>query len=243
MPSEDWDTESGLMSDYEGTVLDAYWSKNNNGVLYLGLKLATDNPDRPETEERFGTGNEGGWDSFDGGLTAESKKVRKFNENCAMGKLINKARHLLGDERVEAVLGDSPRKANIWIGTKWFFEDEPISFKDRENPDGPKIIFHQNYPTKFLGKDEEITTPSTTSESETGTGVQSNGAMGEVDLSALGDDQAQVAQWAKELPHNEFSNKMLELLMEKGLLGQPAGDMIIKATANESGLYSQLKEG
>lgn len=166
-----WSTETGLVSDYEGTVVDAWFGtdpKVGGGLTLIAhWKLATDSPENPEVEERWTCGPD--WASYDGGETAEHPKGpdKRFNKNSQYGHLIDKIVDL-GAGGTLAERG-TPRTAKVFVGTKWYMEAEvkPYSFKDKDDP--TKIISGEssrNYPTKFLGVGD-VTVPATQSPSPT----------------------------------------------------------------------------
>jgi hypothetical protein len=149
-----WTTETGLLSDYEGTCVDAWFTTDpkvqNGTILLFCMKLTTDQPDTPENEERWSCGPD--WASYDGGNTAEHPKgdAKRFNQNSQYGKLINRVVEIGAGPDI-AQRG-TPRNAKVWIGTKWYFETKTdhVSFTDKE---GNKVErdSSRNFPTKFLG--------------------------------------------------------------------------------------------
>jgi hypothetical protein len=136
-PAHDpWSTETGLLTDYEGEVIEAWFTtdpKYNDGkTLLFVMKMKTDDADNPEWEERYGCGPD--WGSYDGGETAEHPKgdTKRFNKNSQYGHLIDKALECGAGEALAS--RGTPRSAKVWVGTKWFFEAETkeVNFKDAQ---------------------------------------------------------------------------------------------------------------
>src|SRR5437762_1581166 len=130
-----WKPPSGLLSDYEGTVVDAWFgidTQYNPDTTLLWLKMQTDVPETPEFVEKYSCG--GDWKSFDGGKTIEHPKMDSTNpvpnKNSAYGKLITAAVQAAGKEGMERELRNAghPREASTWVGTKWFMESVENTF-------------------------------------------------------------------------------------------------------------------
>lgn len=150
MSIEDWGTETGLLTDYEGEVVDAWFgidANYNAETSLLFLKMKTNKEERPEHEERYSCG--GGWGSYDGGHTVEHADGagKKFNMNSQYGKLLGKVFEVGAGE---ALAGrGSPKQASVWVGTKWLMTEITNSWKDRTT--GEQKVSTKNFPSKFLG--------------------------------------------------------------------------------------------
>ena len=92
---DSWETGSGLMSNYEGTVTEAWFSTDadyqQGKQLLLFLKMDTIDSEgaEGETTERYSLGAD--WASYDGGESAEhpSGTARKINKQSQYGRLID----------------------------------------------------------------------------------------------------------------------------------------------------------
>lgn len=152
MSSEDWGTETGLFSDYEGIVTDAWFQTDSNvqdgNVYMLSLEIKTEDPDHAQVFERYTCGPD--WVSVDGGKTVQHPSKSKFNRNSQMGRLIDR---IIEIGAVDVLGGrGTPRDAGIWAGTTWYMEGVTSKGKIRSGPNaGQDYESTKNFPTKFLG--------------------------------------------------------------------------------------------
>lgn len=235
----DWQTESGLFTDYEGVVIDAWFQQGQSGNQEMHWKLTTDSPDVPEHEERWGCGKD--WVSPDGGKTVVKSKGRGlFNKNSGFGKVIDKIVEVLGSvEETEKMLGGSPREAGNFIGTKWLFEEQTDKFTDRQTNEEREYSY--NLPVKFLGKGSVSgstgnststsgNTPSQPATSETSTGSS---------LEALPEkDQVLLKMYANQLDFDSWVDKLLEAVGTADLLNTDQGNTILGTSDT---IYQQLR--
>lgn len=126
-------TESGLLDDFDGQVTDAYFATDarvrNGEVLCLFLKMQTNDPENPETEQRWTCGP--GWSSQDGGKHAvhvddRPDKLKKFNNNSGYGRFIVKMVKLGMGDVIAA--GGGPRSVQVWVGAAFHWRRETIDY-------------------------------------------------------------------------------------------------------------------
>lgn len=239
--TNEWETPSGRLTDYEGTVIDAAFNLDQYGKLRLELKMATDNPDVPEWTERFGCGSD--WKSMDGGNTAEHPSRATFLASSGYGKFITNVKELIagdkgGDQDLIAqamseVLGDSPRVASVWVGTKWYFEEKTDTFTDRAS--GEKNSYSYNVPVRYEGKDSEL--------KGGGGSAPASSSSSTVDVMSLltEDNQAKARSLAATMDYSHWSDEMLGILTQQGLNSDPNWGSIVQAVAKPDGLYASLK--
>lgn len=225
MTDDTWTTDSGLTSDYEGTVVDAWFAIDanyNKDAVLLFLQFETDIEATPVVTERYNCGPD--WQSFDGGKSVQHPTKHKFNKNSQVGILVDKVAGLAGDVMRER---GPATNAGTWIGTKWFME--AVTRKGTRRDTGEEWESTKNYPSKFLGVAEAGEAGATV-------GNGTSGPSGDL-LSTL--DPHLVAQMevlANTLTHAEWVDKMMEV---DGVL---ANDKLVAALVDESGLYASLKE-
>lgn len=230
----EWGTSKGLLTDYEGEVVDSAFVTDpqyqNGEVLMLEWTIETNDPERPVNHERFPCGNN--WESVDGGKTAQRMdgKDSQFNEQSAIGRIINRVMgqgngaHLV--EQFEGVFDalkerGTPDQADIWKGMRFRFEEEEFDY-------GGEIgVKTRNMPVEFLGMSDS---PKS--------GGGSAGSQGGSD--AGGDDETtqQLVELAKSSPdHDTFVAQALKV---EGVSGNP---QLLASVANDgkAGFYEQNK--
>lgn len=224
MDEDLWATDTGIKTDYEGVVVDAFFlpqQENNFGEpqLQLHLKMATTDDD--VVDERWNCGPD--WSSPDGGETAQHPTKKLFNRNSQAGILV--------DAVVKIGAGDTlrergaPTTAKNWLGCRFFMEATTRSGKRRDT--GEEWTSTKNYPTKFLGVED------VESSGETGSGLGTVGSPLER-LSA--DSVAKITLLAKTLPFGEWVDKVMEV---EGVM---QNDDLVMLLTDENGLYRTLKE-
>lgn len=256
--------ESGLLEDFDGTVVDSYFAigqGNSADRTFLFLKCTTDNPDTTETDLRFGVGPD--WASFDGGETVEHpQNKRTFNNQTAIIELFQTALTCGAEDVLRERLKADPeahKSAAFWKGLAfhWNVKSETKKMKDRDSGQMQDVVINRTLPTKFLGVVEgesgggaTAVTPSgsgqaaapTATSSETATetpGTAGNAAEGVDSLPA--DLTAQIRLLAQ---NNDFSSFVDEVM---GLTDQNNAPIIkvpgvMKALSDEA-WYNQLKAG
>jgi len=146
-----WETESGLPDDFNLTVTDAWFAKDarykDGEVLLLhwhGTVEKDGEEEELETPIIFPCGS--GWDSYDGGKTAEHEKGRKrFISSSIYGRLIDRCVKDLGMMDLMIKRGD-PKTAKVWKGLKFHLKREKIEFGSKLEP------IERLMPDKFLGE-------------------------------------------------------------------------------------------
>lgn len=229
-----WQPESGNLTNYEGTVIDAHFGSDpqyNPNTRFLQLKMATDAPEKPEHEERYNLPP--GWETWDGGKTVEheSKVVGKtFNMNSQVGQLVTK---LLQNapEAVDVLRSRGKmNEASPWIGLRFFMEEtaKPYSFK---NDKGEQVegVSTKNHPTKFLGVSDDVAAPQTLP------GAVAPPVAAPELISAA--DRVVLKAMAKTQEHGEWVENVMGYDAGR-LLSNPE---LVSMLADESGLYLTLK--
>lgn len=229
MDEDLWGTESGLFSDYQGKVVDAWFgndSKVGNGqVLILFLKMQTDVPEHPEWTERYTCGPD--WQTIDGGKTAVHPTKKKFNSNAQAGTFVDKALACgAGPELKER--GKPPTDAGAWLGTSWYMEAVE---KTGQLGDGREFRSVRNYPSKFLGIDRNVVMAGTSRPQDSVGESSGASVLGGLDAVAV----AQMKGWAKTLPHAEWLDRVMELE------GVTANEELVIALTDPDGLYLEMK--
>lgn len=228
-----WGTSSDIVTDYEGMVVDAWFNKDPNimaSPTFLWLKLSTDNPEHEVVTEKYNCGPD--WVSNDGGETVTHPTKKKFSGNSQAGILVSKAVEYAGAELRER--GIAPTTAASWLGTQWYMEATERSGKLANGQDFRSV---KNYPTKFLGIEEDYASKKADGEAD-GARVD----MGKTDQPTLMNVPAspvmQIMQnLAKELTHDEWVDRVL---MVDGVLQDD--DLIRQLPdSTDDGLYMRLR--
>lgn len=158
-----WETESGLPDDFNLTVTRSWFAKDarykDGEVLLLhweGTVEKDGEEEELETPIIFPCGS--GWESYDGGKTAEHEKGRKrFIGSSIYGRLIERCTKELGMMDLMLKRG-APTTAAVWEGLKFHMKREKIEFGSKLEP------IERLMPDKFLGevKGGKLTPPKGT---------------------------------------------------------------------------------
>lgn len=207
-----WEFPTGLVSDYEGTIVSAGFEESQYGCQ-LVIEMETDIPEKPLWKEFYRCGPD--WHTLDGGDTTTHREKSTFNKNTQIAKFAGAAAKLAGTEITDR---GSPTNADIWIGSRWYFEGTTTPARG-EFPESTK-----NYPTKFLGFHE----------------VNGQGSSTVVDGDVLGGVSAATVEsmtgLAKELTKEEWLDKILDI-------DEVVKDSkLVSACANEE-IYERLRDG
>lgn len=123
MPESEWDTESGLETDYDGTVVDAWFEEGDYGCT---LKLVVDSPTLDsDVENWYGCGKKVQLIS-DTEVDLSANKGGKFNTNSAVGQLI---RAIVDAELTDQVGKEGPANAQSFKGLSAHWEVKEFSTK------------------------------------------------------------------------------------------------------------------
>lgn len=166
---EAWDTETGLLDDYVGTVKRSWFATDarymDGNVILLHWEIATTDPEHPEVTEKFPVGS--GWDSSDGGATVVHEKGKqKFNVQSIYGKIVKQV--TADDGTLHAVLPflkkrGRPTQANVWEGLTFHFKAQDFNYG---GDIGTKT---RVMPQEFLGEGAQPEIPGTNGTAAPGT--------------------------------------------------------------------------
>lgn len=231
MTKDSYEPDSGgLLDHYVGTIEDAFFgtdSRYNNGeTLLMFWHMRTDNPDVPEVDERFSCG--GGWETLDGGKTAENSQGKtRFHPSSLYGKIIQRCvkefeiRDLLEDR------GES-YEAKIWEGLVFEMGREDIDY-------GGEIGKRERLlPQKFAGLAGSETSPPGEKPAQVESG--GNGETVAALLESLPDDLVEQLRAARQesSSHVQFVDRCMDLT---GVVGN---DILVRAIAVEDLLWKEL---
>lgn len=225
---EDFDTESGLLTDYTGEVVDAWFAVDEKfGNTQLYLKQTTDSIAVPEITERFSVG--GAWKSFDGGKSVENTEnpdKTKIHESSRYGQLIRRCSDDLKMIDFFIERGFTPRQSEMWLGLSFQWEQIAKDYTMKEDDGTVKSgTSKYNLPCAFLGGTDGVV-------------AETNGAAPAASgvLDGLSDELVEGLKLARvESPtHAVFVDRAVTLT---GVLGN---DTLIKAIADETQLWKEL---
>jgi hypothetical protein len=248
-----WETESGLPDDFNLTVTDAWFAKDarykDGEVLLLhwhGTVEKDGEEEELETPIIFPCGS--GWDSYDGGKTAEHEKGRKrFISSSIYGRLIDRCVKDLGMMDLMIKRGD-PKTAKVWVGLKFHLKREKIEFGSKLEP------IERLMPDKFLGevgkpapaketaKSKQETKPEAKEEAAAGPGEGAVTRSGE-EAAAGSDDKKRKLLLAKLKAIAKKSDSFEQFYDEAVNLEEVVNDEEILAMVidEENGIYVQAK--
>jgi hypothetical protein len=223
---DEFGTDSTAITDFEGEVISSYFAVDENTLdPYIQLTLLTNMVDRPEWSERYklATTKAGGkWLVIDDGaeIVADDGSV-KVRDNGGYGKLINRCLTLASaDLRAH---GDSFRKAEIWLGSKWYWSQDSGSFpKKLEDGTTTTVTWAKNYPSKFLGY---VDVPPAAPVSP---------------LDVLDDVDPDTVVALRDLAHQYDHDNWIDEVMDR-LPAVRANARVIGALGNAEGLYKALR--
>lgn len=126
----DWDTETGLIEKFDGTVTDAWFEEGEYGVT---LKLAIDSPQTDsELEQWYGCGSKGVQFVSDQQVDVSMAKNGRFNEQSGVGQLI---KHVKSAGLLDMIASKGgPDEAASWKGLKARFEVVEVGTKQDGTP-------------------------------------------------------------------------------------------------------------
>lgn len=216
--------ESGLLTGYEGTVIEAWFGVDTKfGGTRLYLKQSTNVAAHPEWTENFSVG--GAWQSLDGGLTVDNTEdatKKKFHQNSRVQKFINRCFELgMGELLASRGVAQDSR---IWLGCSFAWDEvqEPYTMTDPDTKQKVSGVSRYNMPSAFLGAGTSASSP----------GAASSGSVLDTLDSGLV-EQLREAR-AKATTHGDFVDATV------GLTGVSGNGKLIAAIADEDQLYKEL---
>ncbi len=226
-----WDTDSGLLDDYDFVVEEAWFgedeeSDNNDGRIFLFLRgTATDEEGETfeEHRERYSTGKN--WDVVDDGEEVENASGKgRFNQNAGIGRLIN-ALVALGDDEAEYLQGRGQTfQAATYDGLRLHMEQKLVSkwLNDDYDEDDPNSRKYNewllNLPTSLTIKKAKSKSKSK-SKGKGGSGKAGRGKVkgqatkakkAKSPKSSLRSEVAEFAGQFGEDEHDEFVDQVLD---------------------------------
>lgn len=150
----DWQTDSGLFSDYTGTVTDAWFQTDPNVgdgkvfQLYLEMgDLDVPAPDgKGEWIERFSCGPD--WMSNDGGKTVSHPSKNLFNKNSQVGRLVDRLVELADVEQLGT--RGSEKSGGTYLGMRMHMEGVTTKGTFRQGANkGEAWESTRNFPTSL----------------------------------------------------------------------------------------------
>lgn len=222
----------GVKDDYEGVIADAVFLSDpqfNNGNTFLQLTIHADDGDT--VLNRYPCGPD--WASYDGGATVEHPSKKNFDARTQIIELITHAfasggEQIIRERGMAELRADGqpfgPRKAAIWVGTRWHWGviQKPYSFTNRETNEKVEGISNRPLPDKYLGLGDASSAPTPTAPAPTAT------SDGEVDPDTI----AKLKVLAAAHPYDKWVDEALPLAMGNDTLIKKLGD---------SSFYESLK--
>jgi len=209
-----WETESGLLDDYDFVVSKAWFgedeeSDNNDGRIFLFLRGTATDSDGEEIEdhrERYSTGKN--WEPVDDGAEVENAAGKsRFNRNAGLGRFIDALVSLGDDEarflsnRGEAYEADTFNKLVMHmegrVVSRW------------TNDDGDEVEWNLNLPTSLRVKKPKTGKGGKGKASRSGTKTAKKSKK----ASKLTGLQAEIATFAAQFgedEHDEFVDQVLD---------------------------------
>jgi len=214
-----WEPESDLVSDYAGEAVDVWFAVDanlNDSPTFLFIKMKTDNEQHPEITERYNCGPD--WRSYDGGETVVHPTRTTFSGRSQAGTLLAKIKELGAAPAMKA--RGAPTIAKTWVGTRWWMEAVSKPYKLRDGTEGVSV---RNYPSRFLGTEEDG--------EEIISAVEASREVVDSPIMRI------ITSLAKDLPHKEWVDKVLDV---DGVL---ADDELVRRLPDttDSGLYETLR--
>lgn len=147
-----WDTESGLLDDFDFEVEEAWFGEDeeadsNDGRIFLflrGTAVDDEGEEHEEHRERYSTGKN--WEAVDDGAEVENATGKnRFNQNAGLGRLINALVALGDDEAAFLQKRGQAYEASTFDGLSLHMENMEVS--RWTNDDGEEVTWNLNLPT------------------------------------------------------------------------------------------------
>jgi hypothetical protein len=227
MSTNEWSLGSGLpLADAEVTITGFEFGYNNDiaaGAVFANV-VFTD-IDGEEHDQSFSVGD--GWEPANKGaeLVAENGKPRKLSKNSNFGRLVASAIEAVGSDKVETVLGQGPRVASSWLGTKWHtttVEVEVSAPGATERKKRDRVVFDA-----YLGREGEAA-PAASAKSAKATASETLGLDKE-----LFDKLVEMAKEASN--HDAFMDVALET---DGVQGVKTAEKLVMSTKAGASIWA-----
>lgn len=247
--------DSGVKENFDGTVVDGHFGKTDSAgdTLFLMLKILAD--DGEEVDRRFSCGE--GWQTFDGGATAEHSTRKYFSNNSNLGILVTKAFATGGEDALRkrsAELDDrGPRDARLWVGFRAHWDVERETFKMKDN-DAKSETFGQMVerervlviPTAFIDMIQPAAAQQAGSQAAQAPPTISGSGESSGDSAAVGEIppafatvnagmQQMIRSLAKQHPYTDWIDKVMSLP------GVIENDKLMAGISDEA-FYTQLRD-
>ena len=211
-----WDTESGLLDDFDFEVEEAWFGEDeeadsNDGRVFLFLRgTATDDDgeEHEEHRERYSTGKN--WEAVDDGAEAENATGKnRFNENAGLGRLINALVGLGDAEAAFLSKRGQAYEAATFDGLEMHMNSKLVSKWQNDDQVGT-----DEWNTWTLTLPTELTMPKP-KKAKGGKGKASRSATKKVKKTASKPSglQAEIIEFAKQFKedeHDEFVDQVLD---------------------------------
>lgn len=149
MPGK-WEPDDNVFTDYNGTVIDAYFDRNQFARVELVLLNETDNPKVPEWTERYGVGDPEKWELGEAGTSVISLDDKEqFNGKSGIGLFQKALIKCVGSVDELESWGD-PFQSATYLGRQFHYSDTATTY-DMTATGGKKGTSHRNYPDTYLG--------------------------------------------------------------------------------------------
>ena len=208
-----WDTESGLLDDFDFEVEEAWFGEDeeadsNDGRVFLflrGTAVDDEGEEYEEHRERYSTGKN--WEAVDDGAEVENATGKnRFNGATGIGRFINALVALGGDEAVFLSKRGQAYEAATFDGLSMHMENKEVS--RWKNDDGEEVVWNLNLPT-------ELTIPKAKKAKKGGKGKASRSTAKKPSkaTSKVSGLQAEIATFAAQFEadeHDEFVDQVLD---------------------------------
>jgi hypothetical protein len=226
MPYNPFEGDTGLKSDYDGTIDSALFIQEQNGWR---LNLVIEADDGESAVLKLGVGK--AFTSIDGGETVQvpGSNTPKYNSNTAMYRFMRAAMdagagEVLMDRSEKLYEGLGPFHANMWVGLRFHFDVEMDMDAQRMNEAGgwEKVEGGRPWikPTEYLGLVEE---------------KKAEGAINDADMASL------VATAKAATDHRDFMTKVMGLEADDGT--KMAKNTAVVVRLKDESWFEALKEG
>jgi len=210
-----WDTESGLLDNYDFEVEEAWFGEDeeadsDDGRIFLfirGAAVDEEGEEYDEHRERYSTGKN--WEVVEDGAEIENASGKKrFNENAGLGRLIN-ALVALGDDEAEFLASRGETyEASTFEGLKLHMEGRVVS--KWTNDDGDEVEWRLNLPTSIKMKAKKKTTKAKGGKGKAKRSTAKKKTSKKGADSGLRAEIATFAEQFDEEEHDEFVDQVLD---------------------------------